>query len=382
MKVGFLVRLDFQDKFGGDTFQIKQYAFTLEKKRCSVEYIDLLRIKTLDLKGYDLLVLVNLDRPFELLEFSKYIERDDLWHKTIIIPIHHSLDFIDKHWRYRIPVFYFILNCIFGSYSIDKIKNFIFFRKILFFKNSAFNHIGKNYKKEIKEILDKCSKIICIANGEMKSLENDFEFDKFSKCIVVRNGVTRTFSESVKKWNNGSSVRDIDVLVSGRIEPRKNQIRIIKALIGTQIKVVFIGDINKNNNSYGRQFLSLCDRHTNFHYAGKIPTEDIVEYYLRSKVHLSASWFEVSSLVDLEAYVSGCFIISSQNGYSHEMIKPYRFLTISPTASSDDIKNIVFSALHRQEIEERVSAYDVPLWEESGNLIYEEFKKVCNTFHY
>ncbi|HBM8535776.1 TPA: glycosyltransferase, partial [Escherichia coli] len=113
---------------------------------------------------------------------------------------------------------------------------------------------------------------------------------------------------------------EYDILVSGRIEPRKNQIRIINDLCTTNYKICFVGGANENNTIYFDKFMGLISRFPNMTYLGKVSPEEMTRLYYKSKVHISASWFEVSSLVDLEAYYCGCSVISSKTGYTSELL--------------------------------------------------------------
>lgn len=66
--------------------------------------------------------------------------------------------------------------------------------------------------------------------------------------------------------------------------------------------------------------MELINRFPNMMYLGKVSPEEMTRLYYKSKIHISASWFEVSSLVDLEAYYCGCSVISSKNGYTSELL--------------------------------------------------------------
>ncbi|WP_194428148.1 glycosyltransferase [Klebsiella variicola] len=174
---------------------------------------------------------------------------------------------------------------------------------------------------------------------------------------------------------------EYDILVSGRIEPRKNQLRIINDLCETNYKVCFVGGANENNAIYFDKFMELINRFPNMIYLGKVSPEEMTRLYYKSKVHVSASWFEVSSLVDLEAYYCGCSVISSKNGYTSELLGE-RVFYFDPkenenlsVVAGDAIKAIPvkdykeFIAMHHDwEINSRKLLCDLEYKIEGGNV--------------
>ncbi|WP_099746726.1 glycosyltransferase [Klebsiella pneumoniae] len=109
-------------------------------------------------------------------------------------------------------------------------------------------------------------------------------------------------------------------MVSGRIEPEKIRSELSTIYVQPITKFSFVGGANENNAIYFDKFMELINRFPNMMYLGKVSPEEMTRLYYKSKIHISASWFEVSSLVDLEAYYCGCSVISSKNGYTSELL--------------------------------------------------------------
>jgi glycosyltransferase involved in cell wall biosynthesis len=61
-------------------------------------------------------------------------------------------------------------------------------------------------------------------------------------------------------------------------------------------------------------------------------------------VHVSASWFEVAPLVDLEAAASGCAVVASRAGYTHEYLGDAA-LYVDPTDGIDQLRTTILQAL-------------------------------------
>ncbi|MDM4727974.1 hypothetical protein, partial [Escherichia coli] len=67
-------------------------------------------------------------------------------------------------------------------------------------------------------------------------IKNDYGVDISEKSVLVRNGV-----DLVPELSESIDDRNIDVLVCGRIEERKNSLAILRELGKTKLTVVFVG---------------------------------------------------------------------------------------------------------------------------------------------
>jgi glycosyltransferase involved in cell wall biosynthesis len=322
MKIVFLVRDDFHSKFGGDTFQIQQYIANMDNINATVITLSSFIFDAC----YDFYILVNVDRSFDYLWFYKVLKREKILNKTVILPIHHSLVAMELFNRYRFGKLWNIAHYLGGVYFFEKMKGIyraIKSKDIALIKDLLFT----NFKSQIRDSFNRSLCTIGIANGELEIIKKDFSIQHLSNSYVVRNGVTGDYLLDQSQV----TVRDIDILVCGRIEERKNQVNIIKALCKVNANVVFIGAMNENNIKYSNEFLELINNATNCTYQGVVKSAEISDYYRRSKVCFSASWFEVSSLVDIEAHMSGCHIFTSKYGNSTEIIPPDAINVVDPS---------------------------------------------------
>jgi glycosyltransferase involved in cell wall biosynthesis len=326
IKIIFLVRNDFFMKFGGDTFQINQY----------IENINGIDFSIVTLNDFnenltaDLYIITNTDRCFEFVEFSVLLRKFDLFDKVAILPIHHSLKAIEEFNFFKYGKAWKLLKIFGGFFFLEKIKGF--YRNIKEGKLlSSLSHFNLNYKLIIRKALIDCRFVISIAQGEVVKIKEDFNISQLENYYIIRNGVSDSFISKIYDNEYLYSDRDIDVLVCGRIEERKNQLSIVKALTGINANIVFIGALNENNKSYATQFIRSINSECSMAYQGSVNPEDIANYYKRTKICLSASWFEVSSLVDIEAYYSGCLVFSSLNGHSSEIIPESHIDLVDPS---------------------------------------------------
>lgn len=308
MNICFLVRLDFFSKFGGDTQQILTYKNHWEKLGDKVTIVT----DGNYINEYDIYIVVNIDRFLETFKFLREIEKANLLTKTFILPIHHNYEHIVNFEINSRKGLMGLLTKKLGFFGREKLKSLYWGvnkNREYFFE--AIRQLFVSHKTLISKYNNNLT-FIFIASGEKLSLEKDFEIN-IKNFLFTRNGCD---------FNNLCVYdRNIDVLVSGRIESRKNSLAIANALKRTNAsKVVFVGGFNKNNKKYISDFNSLISSSDNLEYIGKVDHDNMISLYQKSKIHISASWFEVSSLVDLESYYNGCHVVSSINGNSKEYL--------------------------------------------------------------
>lgn len=370
--VCFLVRDDFFSKFGGDTFQVENYKKSLINLGVSV------LICTLDdflLKPpcSDIFFVVNIDRGFECVRFYEILKNKNCLDKTYVVPIHHDNAAVKRFNVNRYSYFFSIFSNIFFVEKIKACVRALRSKKNIF--ESFFHLFFVSYKNKIKSLLLESKGIIAIANGEILKIETDFNISIKQKATVIYNGVTKEFVNSLGAHDDGF-YRDIDVLVSGRIEERKNQLKIAKVLLGKPFNIKFVGALNENNKRYCDEFLKVISDSSNLEYLGKVEPDEMISLYKRSRIHLSCSWFEVSSLVDIEAFFAGCYVFSSKNGHSAELLKGDRFSVIDPSDLSGlptKIEDIL-----KLNIIESSTLYDlhsIRTWDDSGRELYDYIKK-------
>lgn len=315
LRVMFLTRIDNDSKKGGDSFQILMYMKELELRGHLVEVC--CDIRKIDFsEKYDYFILVNSDRYLEVVSYHSTLKGKGLLHKTLILPIHHSYEAIKEYENEKSHGLTRLVFKILGSYeNKEKAKNFYRIRNDLRLLPIVFKHLFINYKATIRNIFETTRAVILIAEGEKQNIERDFSV-KLKDFVVVKNGVNINYSLKVEDFQN----RQWDYLICGRIEPRKNSFELAKHFKDSNLKVCFVGALNKNNRSYNRDFEELVKSSDALHHYGYVDPEKMKNMYLNSKAHISASWFEVASLVDLEAYAHGCNVISSVNGNTRDYI--------------------------------------------------------------
>jgi glycosyltransferase involved in cell wall biosynthesis len=106
------------------------------------------------------------------------------------------------------------------------------------------------------------------------------------------------------------------VLYVGRIEPHKNQLRLIRALRGTGTSLVIAGPAHPHHVRYVDQCRAEAGPEVRF--LGNVPHDRLPELYRSASVHAMPSMFETTGLTSLEAALCGCGVVSTSRGYVRE----------------------------------------------------------------
>jgi glycosyltransferase involved in cell wall biosynthesis len=97
-----------------------------------------------------------------------------------------------------------------------------------------------------------------------------------------------------------------------RIEGIKNQLSLIRAVNGTDLRLYIHGNASPNHQAY----YEACKKEAgpNVHLLPWIPEQKLYELYASAKVHVLPSFFETTGLSSLEAAVMGCNVVVTDRG--------------------------------------------------------------------
>ena len=135
------------------------------------------------------------------------------------------------------------------------------------------------------------------------------------KWVKVSNGVGEQFTRE-QEFENSLGVEDYIICV-GRIEARKNQLNIIKAVekfIASEeidVSLVFVGKKNTHHGSFIKEFDKKVAENSWIIYVPETSWDEMPALFHFAKVGVSASWFETSGLTSLEALFSGANVVAA-----------------------------------------------------------------------
>lgn len=276
LKVLFQSRGDYKNNVAGDSIQMLKTKEYLEKLDVSVDISSNSRIS---IEKYDLIHIFNLTRAKESYRFSQ--------------------NAISQNKPYVLSTIYW--NMI---YYIKKDKN----ASSMYEWWAAQNELRR-------EILKNASMLLPNSQIEMEVIKKDFMTDQ--KSFIIPNCSDSLFYKGrPENFISQYELKDF-VLCVGRISPRKNQLSLIEALKGIDLKLVLIGP-KSSEEYYGTCRMAAGD---NVIFIDKMKHHELASAYAAAKVHVLPSWFETPGLSSLEAGLAGCNIVTTDKGSTKEYFK-------------------------------------------------------------
>jgi glycosyltransferase involved in cell wall biosynthesis len=299
MRIAFITRSTLYSDPGGDTVQVVQTARHLQK--LGVE-VDILRTnERISYHSYHLLHFFNLTRPADILY---HIEKSNV--AFVVSPI--LVDYSEYDRMHRTGIGGSILRIIPAGANeyVKTIARWVMGKDVL----RSWSYLWKGQRKSIEEILRQTSAILPNSESEYKQVQKTYNIS--APWYNVPNGVDiELFSDS------NHQIKDPNLVIcAGRIEGRKNQLNLIRALNETNYKLLVIGAPASNQRKYYEQCRD--EAASNISFIGKVEQHQLIEYYQAAKVHALPSWFETCGLSSLEAAAMGCNIVVTEKGFTRD----------------------------------------------------------------
>lgn len=135
---------------------------------------------------------------------------------------------------------------------------------------------------------------------------------------VVPNGADVRFAQADPQPFTRLVSRRPFVLYAGRIEPRKNQLGFLRAMHGSGIPVVVLGDVVPGHEPYLAACHAAADGDVRFVPALAHDDPMLASAYAACGCLALASWFETPGLVALEAAMTGTPLVLTDRGPTRE----------------------------------------------------------------
>jgi len=293
MKAAFIVRPNLYTIAGGDTVQIDQTAKRLRELGVKVDI--LLSNAAIDYNEYDVLNFFHITRSAAILLQTKKNDKP-----VLVSTIHCPYGDYDKHdsWSIR---------SLFAAMSEDA-KDYMrtISRWLRGREGLPYNYIWTGQRHSINQVLKKADMILPNSMSELNRIKE--RYDCPTPYAIITNGINPE-----KFVYDANMPKDEKLVISvGRIEKRKNQLNVIKALSNTDYKLVLIGAPTPTQKNYYQQCLDAAG--PNVRILNRIPHDEMVKYYQLAKVHVLASWFETTGLSSLEAAIMRCNLVITDKG--------------------------------------------------------------------
>lgn len=168
-----------------------------------------------------------------------------------------------------------------------------------------------------RELLHLADRVLPNSRAEADQIVKLFGVAR-NRIDVIPNGVDGRF-----EWGDAElfqaeyAIRDF-VLMTGRFEPRKNQLGLIRALRGTGVPLVLVGDPHRAHADYFAACRHEADSSVRFLPGIDHDSAMLSAAYAAARVVVLPSWFETPGLSALEGALAGAAIVVTSLGSARE----------------------------------------------------------------
>jgi glycosyltransferase involved in cell wall biosynthesis len=360
MNVAFISRTSLYTDKGGDTVQIIHTAAQLRKLGIAVDIF--LADEEPDYTLYDLLHFFNIIRPDDILPHIARTEKP-----FVVSTIFVDYSEYDKKARKGPSAF------LFRFLSPGLIEYLKVLARFLVngerIKSSYYLFNGQ--KRSIQKIAKMAAMLLPNSQSEYERLSFSYGIQK--QYRVIPNGIDSALFVS---GNHEAQREDHLILCVARIEGRKNQLNLIRALANTSYRLILIGARSTNQKNYYEQCRQAAT--PNIQFIDFLEQESLLDYYRKARVHVLPSWFETTGLSSLEAAAMGCNIVITRKGDTYEYFREFAYYCDpeSPDsifkaieqAASDPIRPGLASLVRKQFI-----------WEEAAKKTQEAYNEILQS---
>ncbi|MDX5405234.1 MAG: glycosyltransferase family 4 protein, partial [Bacteroidota bacterium] len=323
LRIAFISRASLYDQPGGDTIQIQETANALRREGHEVDI--LLSGTPLVEDGYDLVHFFNLGRPADLL---RYMPLDI---PLVISPI--LVDYSQVEKNHPSPIRRSLFR-IFGGNGMEflKVMGRSLSRSDLF---PGWGYILRGHWRSCRYLLASAQAVIPTTEAEAERLKAEFGHIPLSRVIGL--GISDLF------LNLTPPLVRKGIICVGRIERRKNQLNLIRAVRDLDIPLTIVGPVARNQPDY----VAECKKEAgaNVQFIGPVKQSDLIPLYLSHQVLAMPSYFETYGLTGIEGLACGCNMVYSEGGDAVEVYSEHAF-----SCYPDDPKSIREALLKALEI--------------------------------
>ncbi|MBD8512231.1 glycosyltransferase family 4 protein [Photobacterium sp. CAU 1568] len=325
MKVLFITRHTVFSGPGGDTIQLKKTAEFLSALGVDVT---IATEKNPDFNGYDLIHFFNLRNPQDILANVRRAKKNRI--PSVLSTIWGSYYECDQKNRSGLAGF---ISRNIGEYKVEYLKAVarIFSNKN--FSKDMIPYFVKGHWDSQKEIVDSVDILLPNSKTELIRVRKDMNAPEKDGFVVVNAVDTSVFdfqtvevSEKFKKFEGC-------LLCAARVEIRKSQLDLIKAINNTPYKLVIVGKPSPNSIEYYNECKKIAGE--NVHFISHVEQSELAQLYKVSKAHALISWMETPGLSSLEAGVMESNILVTDRGDTE-----YYFGDYAIYSEPGDIKSI------------------------------------------
>jgi glycosyltransferase involved in cell wall biosynthesis len=325
MKVLFQSRQNLFEAPGGDMVQMLKTKEFLEQLGIEVDIsLDL----EPDLSGYDLVHLFNLMEPQDIYLQMRNAKRQN---KKVALSTIYGL-YTEFERKARGGLFQKLANVL-SPYQIGYIKTLVKHYAEKRFHKGVQLMVRKGYFKMMKELAHHADVLLPNSDSEMHRVAAEFGLSN-PNYFAVPNAIDKaTFANEAVEVSEKYKEFENCIVCAARIEGRKSTLNLVKAVSGTNYKLVLVGKESANQKKYVQRVRQAAG--DNVVFLGPIPHEELCQLYKVAKVHALVSWMETPGLSSLEAAAMGCNIVVTKKGDTQDYFGEHAYY-----CEPDDVPSI------------------------------------------
>lgn len=267
--------------------------------------------------AYDAAMTFNLDRPFESAQFAAHCRARGI--PLMLYSLHHPPAGVAHYLRDGSTGFRRVCARLAG-WRPDAYESLLTLIKVLGRKFKPDTLADLRYISTVRAqraLLRDTAVVLSSSQSEASAIRTGHHQPHLQYAVVPH--ILESLGEPAPA---SMPPRDIDVLCAGRIESRKNQLRVAQLARRFPGKhFVFIGTPSPSESAYFAAFKAEIADQPNVAYFASMPLEQLRAMFRRSRIFISLSWFEVVSLTEMEAYASGCELLVGRYSYAAEFAR-------------------------------------------------------------
>lgn len=219
-------------------------------------------------------------------------------------------------------------------------------------------------------VVNHASALFTTGEVEDDAIKNAYGNHAKTRCVPLGFEVGPQVGSEL--FSNTYGVKDF-VLCVGRLESRKNQLMLLKALEKSDLTVVIV----EGNITYQPEY---ADAVKNFKRTGKtlivknLSPEMLASAYSAAKVHVLPSWYELPGLVTLEAAAAGVAVVATENSTIRDYLGDDCFYCLPWDAES--IRSAVYAGFYSPKNERLATRAQTYTWANTAKHTLEFYKEI------
>lgn len=298
-----VLRSDHARKPGGDVDLARQLARKAEAAGATVSIVGVNELPPV-LDARDLLFLFNIDRPYDAVGA---LDRADPDGRVLLYTLHHPAAGVSKYLvRVRGPKGWL---ATITRARPDRYEAMVDAAKALRTRDVRRLRVAWGRKRAITRLIDRCE-LLVTSPAELAEISARYGVPSRTAWLLphpvaphaalARTGVPRY------------------VLVAGRIEPRKNQFAALQTLAAMNLQergyeIMLVGGAG-SDVAYFRDTIGFALAN-DIIYVSQLPKQLFFPTVSGAALVINASFFEVTSLIDLYAIDNGIPLVTTAHGY-------------------------------------------------------------------